>query len=77
MTHEQLPKKVAEFVHGANSRGGVLMPWTHEKGCGMCDGILEIVEAVIGEQKDPKMDRLQEQVFALYLKFVLPETKQL
>ena len=47
MTHEKLLETVAKFVHGVNSTGRVLMPWTHEKGCGMCDGILEIVEKVL------------------------------
>ncbi len=51
MKREELLKTVAKFVHGVNSRGGVLMPWKHEKGCGMCDGILEIVEAVLKEQQ--------------------------
>ena len=52
MTHKELLDKVAKFVHGVNSRGTVLMPWKHEEGCGMCDGILEIIKKVLEDYNE-------------------------
>ena len=47
MTHKELADKVSKFVHGVDSHGNWLMTWKHDRGCELCDRILDFVEKIL------------------------------
>ena len=49
MTHAELSDKVSKFVHGVDSHGNWLITWKHDKGCEICDRILDFVEGILNE----------------------------
>ena len=47
MKREELKGKVAKFAHGVDSHGKPLIPWRHEKGCIICNQLINFVEKIL------------------------------
>ena len=54
MTREELSDKVSKFVHGVDSHGNWLISWKHDRGCEMCDRILDFVGGILNETNSLK-----------------------
>lgn len=49
MTPDEIRTHVSNFVHGKDGKGGLIIPWSHDKYCTWCDDLANFVEGLFNE----------------------------